>query len=435
MSALKKILLIASAALLGLGLGGSIHCQTVTMDGEFVQPDGTPINGSFSIGLRGSTFKNICSSPFQVVPSTTKTYKIVNGVIQGISGASFVSQDCLTPRYPYYVQVADTSGAVLMQDNWYLPRVLGSVIHIGEMGGELLGTVPISVSLPIGIISTPSGSQTITQPSGTSLIINGATVFNGAVTFSTFPTISTLIATKGLFGGLTTSTYPLDVLGVIDSTQGYAVNGSGGTVGQCIVSNGTAGVWGTCAAPFPALYNQSYTLTSSTATSSVSPRGITNIVSSAVSSTDNATANTSNIILNDTSAGAEPYFVTANSLFGTSTGCAYGDGQGGIALTTNGCLSATISSDFVGIRTFNTNYQNNTTHAIMVSITCASNGASAGTCSLYVGPNNITLYERSAGSAVIAGSVQVSFIVPAGWWYSLTTDDLLGSHWYEIALQ
>jgi hypothetical protein len=46
--------------------------------------------------------------------------------------------------------------------------------------------------------------------------------------------------------GTALPTYGIDVAGYINNTLGYLVNGNGGTPGQCLVSNGTAFLPGSC---------------------------------------------------------------------------------------------------------------------------------------------------------------------------------------------
>jgi hypothetical protein len=78
----------------------------------------------------------------------------------------------MSPRVPYYVSVTDTTGRELYHDNWYLPKVLSGNIDVGNLSAERFSG-PIILAIPQGIIGTPTGTQTITQPGGTSLVVNG----------------------------------------------------------------------------------------------------------------------------------------------------------------------------------------------------------------------------------------------------------------------
>lgn len=71
----------------------------------------------------------------------------------------------------------------------------------------------------------------------------------------TISATSTGCPTSGCaFTGPVTSNSTLDIAGFIDTEAGYQFNHGGGTVGQCLVSNGTAFVPNSC--PLPTVYYQ-----------------------------------------------------------------------------------------------------------------------------------------------------------------------------------
>lgn len=231
------------------------QAQTVQLQGNVQLPNAAHFNGYLRIKLTGSNLKNICTTPYKPVPTMYQTYPIVNGVVTGLSTANFLSQDCLMPRVPYYVEVSDTNNIVQSMDNWYLPRSINGVVDIGQMEEERFAG-PITVAVPQAIIANPSGNQTVTQPPGTSFTFIGVVNLTGTVNFTSTPSFTKIIATQVLINGITSSTYPLDVNGIINASGGYSVGGSGGISGQCLVSDGTSFKAGSCSAPFPTLYYQ-----------------------------------------------------------------------------------------------------------------------------------------------------------------------------------
>src|SRR6185503_15811928 len=102
------------------------------------------------------------------VPTINQSYKIVAGTAIGLDQTQYLATECLTPRYPYYIEVSDTKNKLIYADNWYVPKLNDTtLIDVGMLASENFGG-PIQVSIPVGIISTPSGNQVITQIPGTS---------------------------------------------------------------------------------------------------------------------------------------------------------------------------------------------------------------------------------------------------------------------------
>ena len=157
-----------------------LAAQTETVEGTVQNPDGSGFNGTFQVALAKSTVVNTCVSPVQVMPFPGVTIKVTNGVF---TPTQLLPTPCLSPSLPYYITVKDSTGKQIYSDNWYLPSLEGGVVNVGTMGSVQLAS-GITVSVPVAIVGTPSGNQTITQPVGTSLTVNNLTVtgiFSGTI--------------------------------------------------------------------------------------------------------------------------------------------------------------------------------------------------------------------------------------------------------------
>ena len=187
--------------------------DAVGLTGTLKNPDGTLVNGYLQISLPQAGVQNICTTPYQVVPRGPVTYTVTNGVIVNGATANFISQDCMKPRYAYYVELYNTQNKLLFSDNWYFkqqPTVDGSRLQdIGTLVDtyfnsapqtatasspvgflkKMLGVKPkavktaaapvglsgpITVAIQQAVTTNPLGNQTINQPGGTNLIINNA---------------------------------------------------------------------------------------------------------------------------------------------------------------------------------------------------------------------------------------------------------------------
>jgi hypothetical protein len=198
---IKKLLLSLFCLFGSLG-----YCQQasyqVGLTGTLTNPDGSLVNGFMTLQLTKSTVKNTCVTPNQTVPNTQIRYNIVNGVIVNGSTALFTSTDCLSPRVPYYVQEFASNGKLQFADNWYLPQqaLSGSsrLINVGTLVDEYFGG-PITVAIPQGIISNPTVSQMITQPVGTSFIVN-TLVVSGTCTGCSSGGVGFTLTTLGTSG-------------------------------------------------------------------------------------------------------------------------------------------------------------------------------------------------------------------------------------------
>lgn len=260
-------------AVLVLASAVAAFAQTETVQGTVINPDRSAFTGTMLISLAKSTVVDVCVSPAQVVPFSPLVVKVSAGTF---TPTQLYPTSCLSPRIPYYVQVKDAAGSLLFSDNWYIPQTTSGVVDIGTLGSTQLAS-GITVSVPLAIISTPSGNQTITQPTGTALTVNNLTVTGTfSATSFTLGTLSTTSITSngltvngaatvtsslGLGGaltmtngsnilgvgkigiGTTTPAYSLDVEnGSINTNLNYAINGNFGTVNYCLASGGSATV-------------------------------------------------------------------------------------------------------------------------------------------------------------------------------------------------
>jgi hypothetical protein len=261
-----------------------VRAQTALVSGTIQNPDGSPFNGYVSIALTKASLVNACVSPAQVVPFPGLLVKVTAGVF---APTHLLPTSCLTPRLPYYVQVKDAHQRVLFSDNWYIPQTVSGTVDIGMLGSVQLAS-GITVSVPLALISTPVGNQTIAQPSGTNLTINNLIVSNSFGVTGTFTaaglTTSSLtvngaaivVGTLSLVGsmnadnsiissvrqlgiGTPSPAYSLDVAtGSINTHLSYGINGNFGTTGYCLASGGSAtvaDVWVPCLTSVT-LYNQ-----------------------------------------------------------------------------------------------------------------------------------------------------------------------------------
>jgi len=228
------------------------------LSGTIVGPDNTPFNGTLTVELTKPTALNICTDPYSIVVQKEAKFQVVNGLIVNGTSAKFITNACLTPSIPYYVQMFDTQQRQVYADNWWLPRanvanvdvaLLHDVGYYTSSGtGQQTGTnstaTPIIVAIPGAIISNPAGTQTITQPSGTSLIVNNLTVTGTFIASGTLSgSISGNAATASAFDHSPTlcgaGSYPLGILANGDATGCTSVSG-GSAFGVLQITGGSS---------------------------------------------------------------------------------------------------------------------------------------------------------------------------------------------------
>lgn len=235
--------------MLVLGLALLMHgaaAQYTTISGNLATPSG-PNSGTFSgsiiVSLARSTVTNTCSTPVQIVPFAQIVIPVTNGVVPV---TALLATDCMAPHLAYAIIVKDSSGGTVYTDNWYIPQTTSATVDVGSLSTVLLAPA-IAVSVPVAIVSTPQGTQTITQPGGTFFNVN-----NLAVT-GTFTSASA--AAFSITGNAATAT----------ALAANPANCSAGQFSTGIQANGTAD----CSSSFPAAaFSQTYIqITGNTASS------------------------------------------------------------------------------------------------------------------------------------------------------------------------
>lgn len=403
---MKAIVKLLCLMLVCLGLA---EAQTEKLTGNKLQiPNASNFNGYLRIKLTGSRLQNICSTPFKPVPTMFATYPIVNGIVTGLSGANFLSQDCMSPRIPYYVEVADTNNIVKGSDNWYIPRTVSGSVDIGNMQEQHFGG-PITVAIPYGIISTPSVSQSITQPAGTSFTFYGIVNFAGTANFANPVAFNIVDANQVLIGGITSSTFALDVQGGINTSAGYYYGGSGGTAGQCLKSDGVSFKPGNCSTAFPTMY---YQVMQNQSTSAPQMPYLDTSARFTL-----ATESTTQTLLDLRPVGTPGTYTNVASMTI--------DQWGRVAAATSGAASSTNLNQCPVSRGLNYTYQNTTGSTQFVYVTGVHPG------SYSQGWGLIAHVGASTGSMTLAsengvsndqGQRTLNFIVPNGFFYTVTVD-------------
>lgn len=243
----------------GLGtLGRSNPVGYISLGGIVEYPNKDLFNGTMTISMQKNGVQNICNYPRSNVPRSNVMYKVVNGVPLGLSSGNYASQDCLSPRIPYYVSLIDNTQKVVSTDNWYVPNTASGLVDIGDMQEQKFNG-PITVAIPQGIISTPLGNQTITQPAGTALDIYGTVNFHSAVGFSVSPSFTTINANQLLVNGVVSSSFAIDANGIINASTGFCVAACAtASDGMALIYDHTVGAFvpKSQTVVFPTLYNQ-----------------------------------------------------------------------------------------------------------------------------------------------------------------------------------
>jgi hypothetical protein len=114
-----------------------------------------------------------------------------------------------------------------------------------QLNGGLNGIVNISNGAPLW-----NGTVIYPQPILSQPLNHGPQSISGLLDMSGYR-----IQNTGGIGVGIVPVWGVDVVGYINNTLGYLVNGNGGTAGQCLVSNGNAFLPGSCGTP-PAVFYQ-----------------------------------------------------------------------------------------------------------------------------------------------------------------------------------
>jgi hypothetical protein len=164
---MKRLLILLVA--LTSGMGGT------SLTGTFKAPDGTGANGYLylSMAQQASVVSTgSCGGPLQVVPTYEVRIQVVSGTMQG--SPSVYGNDCMQPSGTFYnVKFIDLQGNQLMRDRWIIS---GATVDVGTIVSAVVTGTTTSIGANNILIGTPNANQTVTQPSGTSLIVNSLTI-------------------------------------------------------------------------------------------------------------------------------------------------------------------------------------------------------------------------------------------------------------------
>jgi hypothetical protein len=150
------------------------------------------------------------------------------------SPCSMAFNDTIIPYSGYNVSLLSSSG------NAYPGWPQG-----WQLNGGLNGTVNISNGAPLW-----NGTVIYPQPILAQPLNHGPQSISGLLDMSGYR-----IQNTGGIGVGIVPVWGVDVVGYINNTLGYLVNGNGGTAGQCLVSNGNSFLPGSCGTP-PTVYYQ-----------------------------------------------------------------------------------------------------------------------------------------------------------------------------------
>jgi hypothetical protein len=164
--------------------------------------------------------------------TTTETIPTVNDV-----SCTMAFNDTIIPYSGYNVSLISSSGNAY--PGW--PQAW-------ELNGGLNGTVNISNGAPLW-----NGTVIYPQPILAQPLNHGPQSISGLVNMTGYD----LINLGALGVGTSTPSFPVDVEnGYINTNLGYLVGGGAGTIGQCLVSNGTYFGPGSCGSAAPTTYYQ-----------------------------------------------------------------------------------------------------------------------------------------------------------------------------------
>ena len=150
------------------------------------------------------------------------------------SACSIAFNDTIIPYSGYNVSLLSSSGNAY--PGW--PQAW-------QLNGGLNGTVNISNGAPLW-----NGTIIYPQPILSQPLNHGPQSISGLLDMTGYR-----IQNTGGIGVGIVPVWGVDVVGYINNTLGYLVNGNGGTAGQCLVSNGNSFLPGSCGS-LPTVYYQ-----------------------------------------------------------------------------------------------------------------------------------------------------------------------------------
>jgi hypothetical protein len=140
-----------------------------TLTGTLNLPNGVGASGTLTLALSqpgALSASGGCGGPIQIVPTYQFRITVTNGALVG--SPSVYSNGCILPQGTfYYVQFFDTSGNLIFSDQWLIS---GTTMDIGTVVSVIIsGTTQILGGVGV-VLTSPTGSQTITQQPGTQMI-------------------------------------------------------------------------------------------------------------------------------------------------------------------------------------------------------------------------------------------------------------------------
>ena len=214
--------------------------SATSLTGTLNGPDGAGVTGSLYLQLSQEaalSSAGSCGGPIQVVPSQIRI-TVTGG---SLSGSPHVyGNDCLLPAGTYYIATfIDTNGNTLINDWWLIS---GSSEDLGEMVSVLIvGTNQLLGQAGV-VLTQPTATQTITQPSGTVYAIVGDFSATGQI-------LSTRVVGPAIYAPYTyiegagvissdTSGVSIQSAGGAKTVSGYSVGPFGGGLTQVVDASG-----------------------------------------------------------------------------------------------------------------------------------------------------------------------------------------------------
>jgi hypothetical protein len=348
----------------------------------------------------GETYQGQTLSPTATFTQNTPlvtgvTAPIVNGTV-----CQVVANDAAWPIAGYLATLTNASGIPVAgyPQQWQFVGP-GSTYNLSN-GLPLYNG---RVTYPVPLLTTPynHNAQSISGP----LSLSGYNLYNvGEIGVGTgLPAWGIDVEGSGLAG-------------LINSVDGYLVNGSGGTNGECLGSNGTAyAVSVSCAGA-----NQTVDVNGTTQTQ----RPTLNLIGAFISGADQASPPQTNITFNAT--GTEAFLVTAGGP-GTNGRCVQWDAAGGITQSSGPCLSVGSMTDETGTYLAGTRYTAGTSGEIeMVTYQATGNSGGTGGDSKIVPTINDLEGPPNGISNGCDGERGTTFAVPPSGTFSVTLTQIDG---------
>ncbi len=243
----------------------------------------------------------------------TQNTALVTGAMPPTTNSTVCSiafNDTIIPHAGYKVSLLSSTGQAYpgFPQQW-------------QLNGGANGTVNVSQGAPLwnGVVIYPQ--PIVAQP-----LNHGPQSISGPLSLSSY----NLFNVGALGIGTAQPAFPLDVVGLANSSAGYLYNGSGGTAGQALVSDGTSFKPGTPTVTPPPLFYQ----TVETHGGALPQRGQINLLAP-LQAADNAGAGRTDLSI--AASGSGTAVPTETGSVATSTNCAVWDGSGGITASAQPC--------------------------------------------------------------------------------------------------